>query len=339
MVTVTAGNRVVKYSHSIGFRGVVGLSFLQPVAIARGKGDLIYVVNRGYEYGPKAKRITVVTVDEDYITQFSTGGTGDGEMVWPTAIALDKDENVYVSDEDLQRISIFNKDGEFLSKWGEAGNGDGQFNGPSGLAFDSQDNLFIVDSANNRVQKFSKEGNFLAKWGQSGNGEGEFNLPWGIDIDKEDNVYIADWRNNRVQKFAPDGQYLMIIGTPGKWTPRRPNHQEIYAAPDGELSRPADVAVDKDGDIWVTDNRNDRVEVFGPDGSFLLTIAGDATLTKMGIDQLDANTEMWEERAIADNFWMERLFWSPLAIEVDDDNRVFIGETCRGRMQVYQKES
>ena len=250
MVTSTTGSRVVKYSHSIGYRGVVGLSFYQPVALARGKGGLIYVVNRGHESSPKVKRITVVTLDEDYVTQFSTGGADDGQMVWPTSIVLDKDENVYVSDESLQRISIFSKDGEFLSKWGKEGDGDGQLNRPSGLAFDSQDNLFIVDSSNNRVQKFTKDGNFLAKWGQSGSGEGEFNLPWGIDIDKEDNVYIADWRNNRVQKFAPDGQYLMTIGTPGKWTPRIPNHQEIYAAPDGEINRPTGVAVDKDGDIW-----------------------------------------------------------------------------------------
>ena len=337
MVTYTAGNRVVNYVKTIGKRGQPGGG--QPVDLARGKGDLIYLLNRGYEYQPKGKKVIVYTVDEDYVTQFGSGGTGDGQFVWPTSIVLDKDENVYVSDEDLQRISIFSKDGEFLSKWGEAGNGDGQFNGPSGLAFDSQDNLFIVDSANNRIQKFTKDGKYLAKWGQSGNGEGQFNLPWGIDIDKEDNVYVADWRNNRVQKFAPDGQYLMTIGTPGTWTPRRPNHQELYAAPDGELNRPAGVAVDSDGDIWVTDNRNDRVEVFGPDGSFLITLLGDATLTKMGIDQLDANTEMWEERAIADNFWMERLFWSPLAIDVDDDNRMFVSETCRGRIQIYQKES
>ncbi len=337
MVTYTAGNRIVRYSHTIGRSGEPGFSAI--VAMARGKGDLIYAVNRAKEWWTAGKRVSIHTVDQNYVTRFGSGGTSDGKMVWPTSIALDKDENVYLADEDLQRISIFSKDGEFLAKWGEAGEGDGQINRPSGLAFDSQDNLFIVDSSNNRVQKFTKEGNFLAKWGQFGSGEGEFNLPWGIDIDKEDNVYVADWRNNRVQKFAPDGQYLMTIGTPGTWTPRTFNHQEIYAAPDGELNRPAGVAVDRDGDIWVTDNRNDRVEAFAPDGSFLLTLTGDATLNKLAIQQLDANSEMWEERANAESFWMEKLFYSPLAIEVDDDNRVFIGETCRGRMQVYQKES
>ena len=337
MVTYTAGNRIVKYVKTIGKRAAPGFSQMADFALA--KEGWLYVINRAYEYLPRTKGVSIVTINEDYVSKFSTGGTGDGQMVWPTSIAIDKNENVYVSDENLQRISIFSKDGEFLSKWGEAGDGDGQIDRPSGLAFDSEDNLFIVDSANNRIQKFTKDGKFLAKWGQFGSGEGEFNLPWGIDIDKEDNVYIADWRNNRVQKFSPDGEYLMTIGTPGVWTPRPPNHQEINTAPDGELNRPAGVAVDKDGDIWVTDNRNDRVEVFAPDGSFLLTLLGDATLTNMGIGLLDANPEMWEERAVADNLWMERLFWSPLAIAVDDDNRVFVSETCRGRIQIYQKES
>ncbi len=337
MSTYTVADGVIKYSHTIGKRD--GPGSRQPVAVARDKGNLVYLLSRGYEGQHGTKRVTVYSIDGDYVNKFGTGGTEDGQFVWPTDIAFDREENLFVSDEDLQRISIFSKDGEFLSKWGEAGEGDGQLNRPSGIAFDSQDNLFIVDSANSRIQKFTKDGKYLAKWGQFGSGEGEFNLPWGIDIDKEDNVYVADWRNNRVQKFAPDGQYLMTIGTPGKWTPRPPNHQEIFPAPDGELSRPAGVAVNSDGDIWITDAGNDRVEVFAPDGSFLVTLLGDATLTELGIQQLDANPEMWAERAIADNFWMERLFWTPVGIEVDGDNRVFIAETGRGRIQVYQKVS
>ncbi len=326
MGTYSAANRVFKYSHTIGRNEFAGPGFRHPVALARGKGDLIYVANRSYEYQPNGKRVKICTVGEDYVGEFGdTAGLGDGQFIWPTSIAIDKAENVYVADEHQQRISIFSKDGEFLGKWGVEGNGDGQFNKPSGLAFDSRDNLFLVDSVNNRIQKFTKDGHFLAKWGRGGNSDGEFNLPWGIEIDQEDNVFIADWRNDRIQKFTPDGQFLMKFGTPGDG--------------DGELHRPTDVAVDRDGDIYVTDWGNDRMEVFAPDGTFIIKLAGDGTLSKWGKQKLDANSFMWQQREVAYKLEREKLFWGPVAIDVDDENRIFVLESMRCRIQVYQKEA
>ena len=97
--------------------------------------------------------------------EFSKFGDGDGDMVWPTSIALDKDDNVYLADEALNRISIFDKDGGFLDKWGVPGSEEGQINKPSGIRFDADGNMIMVDSANHRVQKFTKDGKFLAVLG------------------------------------------------------------------------------------------------------------------------------------------------------------------------------
>ena len=163
--------------------------------------------------------------DEEYVTAFARGvpaqgphefNFDDGSLVWPTAIAFDRDWNVYVTDEWLNRVSIFSKDGDYISKWEERpGSGDGELNRPSGMAFDADDNVYVVDSGNNRIQKFTKDGRFLAKWGTAGSGPGQFNMPWGIAIDREGDVYVADWRNDRIQKFSPDGQFLMQFGTSG----------------------------------------------------------------------------------------------------------------------------
>ena len=92
-------------------------------------------------------------------------------MRWPTALALDNEDNIYMSDDYLQRISIFDRDGNYLSKWGTKGSGVGEFDGPSGLAFDSEDNLLVVDHRNNRVQRYTKDGRFLNEFGESGDGE------------------------------------------------------------------------------------------------------------------------------------------------------------------------
>jgi len=230
-----------------------------------------------------------------------------------------------VVDEWLNRISIFTRDGESIGKWGTAGHDDGEIDRPSGIRFDGEDNLYLVDGGNNRIQKFTKDGQFLAKWGRAGTGDGEFDLPWGIDIDRKGDVYVADWRNDRIQKFTPDGQFLMKFGNPGTG--------------DGEFNRPTGVAVDQDGIIYVTDWGNDRLQVFDAEGRFITKMAGEATVSTWGRNKLDANPDMWLEREVAQGLDRERLFWGPIAVEVDDQGRIFVVESARNRVQVYRKQA
>jgi DNA-binding beta-propeller fold protein YncE len=325
----------LQYSHTIGRGEQFGPGFTQPIFVARGADDLMYVLCRASEYRPEGTRITVCTVDEEYVTAFARGvpqqgpheyNFDDGSLVWPTSIAIAQDENVYVSDEWLNRISIFNRDGDYLGKWEErVGNGDGELNRPSGMAFDAEDNLYIVDCGNDRIQKFTKDGKFLTKWGSTGSGDGEFNMPWGIDIDTQGNVYIADWRNDRIQKFTGDGQFLMAFGSSG--------------SDEGEFNRPSGVAVDRDGIIYVADWLNNRLQVFDVDGTFVTARSGDATVSKWGQAKLDANAEMWGERERAYGLEREKRFWGPTGVTVDDQNRIFVCESARNRIQVYRKQS
>ena len=106
----------LQYSHTIGRGEQFGPGFTQPVFMARGADDLMYVLCRASEYRPEGTRITVCTVDEEYVTAFARGvpaqgpheyNFDDGSLVWPTAIAIAQDENVYVLDEWLGRVSIF----------------------------------------------------------------------------------------------------------------------------------------------------------------------------------------------------------------------------------------
>jgi sugar lactone lactonase YvrE len=326
-----------QYSHTIGrqeLRG--GNGFFNPVGIARGPEDLLYVVSRGTDAPAltPCKRVTICTVDEEYIGQFGQKvlpeeagpSAPDGTFEWPTAIALDRQGNAYVSDEWLNRISIFTKDGEWIGRWGKTGDGDGEINRPSGLAFDSEDNLYLVDSANSRVQVFTREGKFLSKWGRSGGGDGEFSHPWGIDIDQNGDVYVADWRNDRIQKFTTDGQFLMKFGTSGQ--------------DDGEFNRPTGIAVDKDGLIYVTDFKNDRLQVFGADGSFITKLTGEATLSKWGRERVELDPLALKGREMAQGLEeREKPFQGPIAVDVDDENRVFVVECARHRLQAFRKQS
>ena len=332
-----------RYSHTVGFYAEFGKGFHFPIDLALDRDGIMYVVNRaGFDAASRmyCKRVTVCTVDEDYLGSISYGGAEDGQIMWPAAIAIDEDGLLYVSDEALHRISVFNTKGDFLGKWGSYGEGEGRLNRPAGIAFDGDGNLLVVDGLNNRVQKFTKEGRFLSGWGRPGREEGEFNVPWGIALDREGNVYVADWRNDRVQKFDSEGSYLATLGTPGQG--------------DGELRRPAGIAVDGDGDIYVADWGNERVQVFDPDGGFRAKIRGEAGLSKWGEEYFISNQDELEERRLADmeppldrlssgslhdrSAATEKLFWGPTSVRLDGGGRVYVVDSLRHRVQIYQKD-
>ena len=319
-VYIRVGHRYVKTMGTFSAQG--GASFDVPVDMTWDSKGNVYVVSRPIEI----VRITAFRYeDEEYLGEFATTGTEDGQLAWPGFMAVDSSDRLYASDQHTQRISIFSTPhGEFLGKWGTRGSADGELKEPCGLAFDSEDNLYVVDNGNNRIQKFTKDGKFLLKWGSKGSGEGQFDLPWGIALDTENNVYVADWHNDRIQKFTPDGEFLMAIGSSGSG--------------DGQFRRPSGVAVDRGGDIYVADWGNDRVQVFDPRGVYQLKFTEGATVSKWGLGVLLSNPNMARERHNA-TLEPERKFFRPSSVKVDAEDRIFIVDTNRHRVVVYQKDT
>ena len=329
MLTTVAAGRVYSFSHAVGRAADSGSGFNLPIALAIGKHGVVYVVSRGHEndFPMRLSKITIgAPGEEEFFGDLYRYGESDGQVVWPTSVALDRQENVYASDEWLNRISIFDKDGNFLDKWGIPGSGDGQLNHPSGMAFDQNDNLYIVESVNNRVQKFTKDGIFLGKFGQWGNAEGQFNSPWGITIDNQGDVYVADWKNHRVQKFSPDGAFLATFGSFGTGV--------------GELNHPAGVGIDSDGDVYVADWANHRIQVFDSDGGFVTSLIGDAQeLSTWAQLTVEANPDVWKMRRRVKSLEPEWRFYYPTAVAFDEaQSRIFVIDSQRHRLQIYIKD-
>ena len=93
---------------------------------------------------------------------------------------------------------------------------------------------------------------------------------------------------DQVQKISPQGEFLLKWGEPGNGP--------------GQFNRPAGIAVDGDGDVYVADWHNHRVQVFSPQGEFLAELAGDATMSTWGEQLLAANSIMQEQRRVAKNW-------------------------------------
>src|SRR2546425_1117346 len=105
-----------------------------------------------------------------FVLQWGAPGSGNGEFINPTGIAIDGSGDIYVADSGNNRIQKFDASGTFLTTWGSGGSGAGQFGLSAGVATDGSESVYVSDVHNDnhlrdRVQKFDASGNFLLTWG------------------------------------------------------------------------------------------------------------------------------------------------------------------------------
>jgi sugar lactone lactonase YvrE len=127
--------------------------------------------------------------------------TTPGDFAKPTAVAVDKDGNLYVCDTLNNRIEIFDADGKFISTFGKAGDGPGYFARPKGVAIDSDDHIWVADGQTDRVQVFNQEQRLLITFGGHGLLPGQFQGLVSIIADKNNRVFTSEMYPGRVQQF------------------------------------------------------------------------------------------------------------------------------------------
>lgn len=161
-------------------------------------GDRIYVVDTlSHEvaiFDPSGRRLGTI----------GRRGTGDGELNFPTNVAVDRAGLLYVTDTMNFQVKIFAPDGTPAGKFGRLGDGTGDLSRPKGIGVDSDGHIYVVEGLYDHFQIFDPRGRFLLAVGGTGTGPGRFWLPTSLHIDREDRIYVADSYNNRVQIF----QYL-----------------------------------------------------------------------------------------------------------------------------------
>ena len=188
----------------------------QPTGIGVDKYDNIFVFQRTgrrwTEPFPDSliSQNTVLELDSE--TGKVINSWGANYFIMPHGLAIDKDNNIWVTDVGLHQIFKFSHDGKLLLKLGiakESGNDSLHFNLPTDIAFADDGTFYVSDGyGNSRVVKFSSSGKFIKSWGTYGSKPGEFIIPHGIAIDNKNIIYVADRQNNRIQLFDSSGNFL-----------------------------------------------------------------------------------------------------------------------------------
>lgn len=260
----------------------------------------------------------------------------------PYGIAVDSKNNLYVADQKVGAIFIFNtetRDVEMIKNKEHA-----HFQRIIGLAMDDGDRLFVSDPGLRHVLVFDsthKATDVIT------DGMVE---PSMLALDKENRLlYLTDINLDQVLVYDADSFKLKRkMGTTGK------NHE--LTTP-GDFAKPTGVAVDAEGNLYVCDTLNDRIEVFDADGKFISTYGkngdGPGYFARPKGIAIDGDGHIWVADGMQDRVQVFNKDWQLLitfgghgllpgqfqglaSIAIDKNNRVFTSEIYPGRVQQFR---
>ena len=197
----------------------------------------------------------------------SEGATGD-RFDFPYGIALDAAGDAYVADDINDRIVELNPQLGFVTEWGGHGSKPGQLAFPRALASDPAGDTYVADTANDRIEVFDPEGHYLRTLGVPASGPGVLTAPRGLALDPTGRLLVSDTDNSRVETFAPGSDaFAGFFSTTSAFTSAAGGHVAGF-------NRPAGIAVEESGSVYVTDPADERVLRLWGDGAFLSEFGG-----------------------------------------------------------------
>ncbi len=137
--------------------------------------------------------------------------------------------------------------------------GAGQFAMPHGLTIDAKGHLWVTDVALQQVFELDATGRVLLTLGErgvAGDDETHFNMPTDVAVADDGTFFVSDgYGNSRVVRFSPEGRFERSWG-------------EVGVLP-GQFVVPHGIALGPDGNVYVADRGNARVQIFDRDGTFV----------------------------------------------------------------------
>lgn len=325
VVTSFVGAGVSGYVDAVG----VAAKFDVISAIAMDASGNIFVPD---SYNLVIRKITpdgtVSSFAGSYLSYGSVNGLGAAaKFRLPYGIAIDPDNNLYVSDVSLSNIRKITPQGLVTSFVGSLPNSsiteqlfDGtneaaNFFSPQGLLFNTDGNLYIADTKNDAIRKATPEGIVTTVAGshrgsgiQDGIGNAaSYKLPTGILVNSDGILFVADATNNQIRKIGLDGMVSVYAGS------------GIIGNTDGAVatarfSNPTNIALDANGNMFVVDKDNHKIRKITPAG-IVSTFAGSGV------------------PGFADGVGTAAQFRNPYGIAIDPNGNIFVTDASNYKIR------
>ncbi len=278
------------FTHRL-FGGSEEIHLVQPTGLALSPdGNRLYIADYG-------SGLVIVT---DFKERTFRPVNAKGEaMKSPFAVAVDDDENVYVTEQRAQVVAVLDRSGRRIREFGAHE----KLEKPTGIAIDRRRKIvYVVDggmqsSTNHRVLAYALDGRFLRQVGRTrGDAAGQFHFPSYAAVDSDGNLYVADTLNFRIQVFDPDGNLVSVYGEQGDGP--------------GTFARLKGIALDSSRNLYAVDSDHNVVQMFTSKWESLMYFGGNVNAVQ----------------------YMNRP--SPIAIDTKR-NRVYVANLRFCRVNVY----
>src|SRR5581483_1312321 len=138
---------IIQPDATFGTYGTKAGEFIDPLAVAFGPDNRIYVLDAGNS------RVQILDRMGNALAAFGERGSAHGQLIAPESLAVNARGVVAVADTGNNRVQLFSAEGKFIKAWGARGTGAGQFRAPRGVAITGE-RVFVADTQNQRVQVF-----------------------------------------------------------------------------------------------------------------------------------------------------------------------------------------
>lgn len=217
-------------------------------------------------------------------------------MLTPQCLAVDAQDNIYVTDSQAGKIFVFDATGKYRRAFGSLKGGEGYFKRPTGIAIDSPaQRIYVSDTLRNKIFVMDMQGSVLQTIGKTGTGDGEFNFPTELRLHGND-LAVVDAMNFRVQVFdRAAGTFRYAIGKVGDEA--------------GWIFRPKGIGFDSESHLYIVDGQWGVVQVFDEQGRLLYYFGGRGT----GAEQ----------------------FQLPTGLQIDRQDRIYVVDSFNRRVQIF----
>lgn len=254
----------------------------------------VFVAEDFVAEGGVTRRVQKFDSNGKFLGKWSNWSVRSDKFSTVRAISTDNQGNVYVVGNGyvntdagysvtIATIAKFDNNGTYLTRW-ESNDAAGW----ESLTVDRQGNVYLglnYGTAVSNIKKYSNDGQLLATWGRNGTDEGRYAFINGLATDSQGNLFTAEEYIDRIQKFDPNGNLVTRWGKsfngPGQFPP-------------DPVAGPTDVAVNRQGNFYVADPGNYRIQKFsGATGAFQLQFGSKGTGDgQFGADPYSASTTL-----------------------------------------------
>jgi sugar lactone lactonase YvrE len=332
VITTVAGNGTAAFAGDGG--PAQAASLWNPYGITFDSADNLYIVDQG------SGRVRKVFKATGAITTALGGGSADfvegdlanaGRLAGGYGIALDLTGNVYVVDSNSHRVLKLNTASGIVTKvlggtFGFSGDGGPAINASieyaRGITFDAAGNIYVADTLNGRVRKVSAASDIVTTFAGTGSrfaGDGgparsaNLALPSGVALDGVGNMYIADTNNNRIRRVNLASGVISTVAGNGIFG----FSGDGGLATSASLAQPTAIAVDKNGNLFITDQDNYRIRKIVLATGIITSVAGNGGFG-FSADNIPA---------------LAASLWAPTGLAIDSTGDVYFAESFGHRIR------